>query len=105
MCWLDIFTLFSAEFSIQQYLWKQKTVNMGVKMDVAYRLQTQHVWNLETHFENFKFACVLAYQYSRTGKFGNNGLHCEPFVIKGCDWTGESQVKTVPIGQKKVISY
>lgn len=49
--------------------------------------------------------CVLAYQYSRTGKFGNNGLHCEPFVIEGCDWTGESQIKAVPIGQKKVISY
>lgn len=48
---------------------------------------------------------VLSYQYSRTGEFGNTGLHSEPFVIEGCDWTGESQVKTVPIGQKKVISY
>lgn len=59
----------------------------------------------QPHFKNLRMWPVLSYQYSRTGKFGNDGLHCEPFIIKSCDWTGESQVKTVPIGQKMVISY
>ncbi len=59
----------------------------------------------QPHFKNVHMWPVLSYQYSRTGEFGNDGLHCEPFIIKGCDWTGESQVKTVPIDQKMVISY
>lgn len=59
----------------------------------------------QPHFKTLRMWSVLSYQYSRTGEFGNDGLHCEPFIIKGCDLTGESQVKTVPIGQKKVISY
>ncbi len=57
----------------------------------------------QPHFKNVHMWPVLSYQYSRTGEFGNDGLHCEPFIIKGCDWTGESQVKTVPIDQKMVI--
>lgn len=42
-----------------------------------------------------------SYQHSRTGKFGNDGLHRKPFIIKSSDWAGESKVKAVPIGQKK----
>lgn len=44
---------------------------------------------------------MLTYQHSRAGKFGNDGLHRKPFIIKSCDWAGQSQVKTVPIGQKE----
>lgn len=55
---------------------------------------------ISTYKELTVHPCVRAlvsHQYYRAGELGHDGLNGEPLVIQGCDWSRQSQVKTVPV--------